>query len=99
MTQPILSRQQMDLEEEFGKKLLIRRNRRITLTEEGMLLHKRATKILDLVEKTEAELMAPNEAIGGRYLYRKRGDGRHAPYRQDCHGVAEVLPPDSIPFI
>lgn len=65
MTQPTLSRQLMDLEEEIGKKLLIRGNRRITLTEEGMLLRKRATEILDLVDKTEAELMAPDEAVWG----------------------------------
>lgn len=65
MTQPTLSRQLMDLENEIGKKLLIRGNRRITLTEEGMLLRKRAAEILDLVDKTEAELTAPDEAIGG----------------------------------
>ena len=65
MTQPTLSRQLMDLEEEIGKKLLIRGNRRITLTEEGMLLRKRAAEILDLVDKTEAELTAPDEAVGG----------------------------------
>ena len=65
MTQPTLSRQLMDLENEIGKKLLIRGNRRITLTEEGMLLRKRATEILDLVDKTEAELTAPDEAISG----------------------------------
>lgn len=65
MTQPTLSRQLMDLEEEIGKKLLIRGNRRITLTEEGLLLRKRATEILDLVEKTEAELMAPDEVVSG----------------------------------
>ena len=56
MTQPTLSRQLMDLEEELGKQLLIRGSRRITLTEEGMLLRKRAAEILDLVEKAEAEL-------------------------------------------
>ncbi|MCB6610770.1 LysR family transcriptional regulator [[Clostridium] symbiosum] len=65
MTQPTLSRQLMDLEEEIGKKLLIRGSRRITLTEEGMLLRKRATEILELVEKTESELMAPGETVGG----------------------------------
>lgn len=65
MTQPTLSRQLMDLEEEIGKKLLIRGNRRIGLTEEGMLLRKRATEIVDLVEKTEAELTAPDEVISG----------------------------------
>ena len=45
MTQPTLSRQLMDLEEELGKQLLIRGSRRITLTEEGMLLRKRAAEI------------------------------------------------------
>lgn len=65
MTQPTLSRQLMDLEEELGKKLLIRGNRKITLTEEGLLLRKRAAEILDLVEKTEAELTAPDEVVSG----------------------------------
>lgn len=65
MTQPTLSRQLMDLEEEIGKKLLIRGNRRITLTEEGMLLRKRAAEILDLVDKTKAELTAPDEVVSG----------------------------------
>lgn len=65
MTQPTLSRQLMDLEDEIGKKLLIRGNRRITLTEEGMLLRKRATEIIDLVEKTENELTAPDEVVSG----------------------------------
>lgn len=65
MTQPTLSRQLMDLEAELGKKLLIRGNRRVTLTEEGMLLRKRAAEILDLVDKTEAELTAPDEIVSG----------------------------------
>lgn len=65
MTQPPLSRQLMDLEDEIGKKLLIRGNRKITLTEEGMLLRKRATEILNLVEKTESELTHSNEIISG----------------------------------
>ena len=42
MTQPPLSRQLKDLEQELGKQLLIRGNRKITLTEEGMILRKRA---------------------------------------------------------
>ena len=65
MTQPTRSRQLMDLEEELGKQLLIRGSRRITLTEEGMLLRKRAAEILDLVEKAEAELTAPDEVVNG----------------------------------
>lgn len=65
MTQPTLSRQLMELEEEIGKKLLIRGNRKITLTEEGMLLRKRAHEIIDLMDKTTAELMAPDEIVSG----------------------------------
>lgn len=38
LSQPTLSRQLKDLEDELGKPLMIRGNRRITLTEEGMLL-------------------------------------------------------------
>lgn len=67
VTQPTLSRQLMDLETDLGVKLFLRSsgNRTITLTEDGMLLRKRAEEILDLVEKTESELMAPGEHISG----------------------------------
>lgn len=65
LSQPTLSRQLKDLEDEFGKQLFIRGNRKITLTEEGMLLRKRAEEILDLVEKTENEITTPDEIITG----------------------------------
>ena len=65
LSQPTLSRQLMDLEEELGKPLFIRGSRRITLTEQGTLLRKRASEILDLVEKTTAELTADEDAIAG----------------------------------
>lgn len=65
VTQPTLSKQLMDLEDEIGKKLLIRGNRRITLTEEGMLLRKRAQEIMDLVDKTETEISGADEVISG----------------------------------
>ena len=58
MTQPPLSRALMELEEEIGKQLLVRGNRKITLTEEGLLLRKRAAEIISLVKKTEDELTA-----------------------------------------
>lgn len=48
VTQPTLSKQLMDLEKELGQTLLIRGNRKITLTKEGMLLYKRAEEIVDL---------------------------------------------------
>lgn len=65
LTQPTLSRQLMDLEEELGKKLFLRGNRKVTLTEDGVLLRKRAGEIVELVEKTESEFHEPEEWIGG----------------------------------
>lgn len=65
VTQPTLSRQMMDLEEELGKTLFLRGKRRISLTEEGMFLRKRAQEIVDLVEKTESEFSAAEKDIGG----------------------------------
>lgn len=62
LTQPTLSRQLMDLEAELGRKLLIRGSRKVTLTEEGALLRKRAEEILDLMEKTRSELCETDEA-------------------------------------
>ena len=52
LTQPTLSRQLHDLEEELGQKLLIRKSHRIVLTPEGVLLRKRAEEIISMVDKT-----------------------------------------------
>lgn len=65
MTQPPLSKQLRELEEELGKQLFHRGKRRITLTKEGMLLRKRAEEIVSLVEKTKAEVSASDEQITG----------------------------------
>lgn len=65
MTQPPLSRQLKDLEEELGKKLLIRGSKKITLTEDGILLRKRAEELVDLMEKTKSEITASSENING----------------------------------
>ena len=67
ITQPTLSRQLMDLEEELGKQLLIRgkRNRKIMLTEDGMRLRKRAEEIVALADKTEAKFLAADDAVSG----------------------------------
>lgn len=65
LTQPTLSRQMKELEDEFGKQLFVRGNRKITLTEDGMLLRKRAIEILNLVEKTEAEMMNQTQELSG----------------------------------
>ena len=65
MTQPPLSRQLKELEEELGKTLFIRGKRKITLTEEGIILRKRAEEMVELLEKTKAEIHSANENING----------------------------------
>ncbi len=67
ITQPTLSRQIMELEEELGVKLFNRggRNKKVTLTNEGMILRKRAEEILSLTEKTKFELSQPDEIVSG----------------------------------
>ena len=65
LTQPTLSRQLKELEEELGKQLMIRGNRKITLTEDGMLLRKRAEEILELVNRTEREVMQSDDTVSG----------------------------------
>ncbi|MFC5447040.1 LysR family transcriptional regulator [Paenibacillus aestuarii] len=65
VTQPTLSRQLKDLEEELGKKLFIRSSHSIILTDEGMLLRKRAEEIVDMVDKLEAEFRSMEETISG----------------------------------
>ena len=66
IAQPSLSKQLMELEDELGKQLLIRGKRRITLTEEGVLLRKRAEEILELVNKTEQEITADEKQLVGK---------------------------------
>ena len=65
LSQPTLSRQLKEMEEELGKQLLIRGNRRVTLTEEGMILRKRAEEIIELVRKAEDEISLSDENIAG----------------------------------
>lgn len=65
LSQPTLSRQLKEMEDELGKQLFIRGNRRVTLTEEGMILRKRAEEILELVQKTEDEISLSDETIAG----------------------------------
>lgn len=65
LSQPTLSRQLRDMEEELGKQLFIRSNRKITLTEEGIILRKRAEEITELVNKTRDEISMSDETIAG----------------------------------
>ncbi|PLT28687.1 LysR family transcriptional regulator [Peribacillus deserti] len=65
VTQPTLSRQLKDLEEELGKKLFIRSSHSINLTEEGMHLRKRAEEIVEMIDKLQAEFSSMEETISG----------------------------------
>lgn len=65
ITQPTLSRQIKDLEQELGKKLFIRSSHSIILTEEGMLLRKRAEEIVEMVDKLETEFSSIEDTISG----------------------------------
>lgn len=79
LSQPTLSTQMKQLEKELGKKLFIRGgkgSRRITLTEEGVLLRNRAEEILSLVEKTESEISSSNRLlVGDIYIGAGETDG------------------------
>ena len=55
VTQPTLSRQMIQLEEELGVKLFHRGKYHVLLTDDGILLRRRAQEIVDLAEKTERE--------------------------------------------
>ncbi len=64
-TQPNLSRQMQNLEKEIGQQLFIRGTKKITLTEVGQLLRKRAEEIIELYNQTEVELHTPIADISG----------------------------------
>ena len=64
VTQPTLSRQFMDLEEELGHKLFERSNRRLLLTPKGKLFYERALLITALFDRTKAEMKAEEELAG-----------------------------------
>lgn len=64
VTQPTLSRQLMQLEDELGVKLFERSNHSIVLTSDGLLLKRRAQEIVSLAEKTKGELTTEKELSG-----------------------------------
>lgn len=85
LTQPNLSRQMKELELEVGKQLFIRSNRNITLTEDGILLRKRADEILTLVKKTESELAKERKPSAERYILVPENS---------THSIISLQPPD-----
>lgn len=67
VTQPTLSRQIAELEEELGQVLIDRSTRRVTLTEKGLYLYRQAQSILALMERTKKEAMA-SESVSGELV-------------------------------
>lgn len=65
VTQPTLSRQLKDLEQELGKKLFIRSSHSIILTDEGLILRQRAEEIVNMVSKLEAEFNSMEDTVSG----------------------------------
>ena len=65
ITQPALSRQLSELERELGCELLVREARGVTLTDEGVLLRKRADEIVSLADRTELEIRTPAAQVEG----------------------------------
>lgn len=84
LTQPTLSRQIHDLEEELGQQLLIRKSHRVELTPEGVLLRKRAEEIIAMVDKTEAEFASMEDTVSGDIYI---GSGETQAIRQ----IAELI--------
>ena len=88
VTQPTLSRQMMQLEAELGVKLFTRNSHNITLTEQGLteqglLLKRRAQELISLAEKTKQELKQEDELSGEISI----GSGEY----QNSRLLAEIL--------
>lgn len=86
ITQPTLSRQLKELEEELGKPLLIRGNKNISLTDEGMLFRKRAEEIVELSDKTVHEIQHTEDNITGDIYI---GSGETEGLRNVIHIIKE----------
>lgn len=83
ITQPTLSRQISQLEEELGVQLFVR-GRHLMLTDAGIMLRRRAEEVTELVDRIEAEFAEPEE-VGGKDIHRRGG----APVfraSHECHG-------------
>ena len=92
VSQPSLSRQMKELEEELGVTLFERGNRRITLTEEGLVLRKRAEEIMRLMQLTEDEIANVHENIAGD-VYVGSGESRLFHYLSRAAAKMQVSMP------
>lgn len=87
VAQPSLSRQMKELEEELGVTLFERGNRRITLTEEGMVLRKRAQEMVALMRMTKEEVSTIRNHISGTV---RIGAGESVSFHYLSHAAASL---------
>lgn len=87
ITQPTLSRQIKELEEELQKQLFIRGNRKITLTKDGILLKQYAAEILNLTEKARQDLLKVHDDLSGDIYI---GGGESATMRLVMKAIAHM---------
>ena len=88
VAQPSLSRQMKDLEEELGVTLFERGNRRITLTEEGQVLRRRAEELVRLMQLTQEEIAQVKHRLTGSI---RIGAGESQAFRYFAETAAKVL--------
>ena len=92
VTQPTLSRQIADLEEELGVKLFTRSNHNIVLTEDGMILKRRAQEILSLADKTKRDFLSKETVLEGTISIGS-GEFRSTRILTDCIAAFRQLHP------
>ena len=92
VTQPTLSRQIAQLEEELGVKLFVRSNHNIILTEDGMLLKRRAQELLALADKTKQDFLHKKENLEG-VISIGCGEYQSTHYLTDCIAAFKEMYP------
>lgn len=91
VTQPTLSRQIFNLEEELGVQLFNRSNRNTTLTDKGLLLYQFATEIIELVEKAERDIKE-DETLSGEIVIGSAISSSAQIFAKLLHSFSEKYP-------
>lgn len=97
LTQPTLSRQIRELEEELGQTLFSRGGRELSLTREGLLLWPRAEEIVGLAEITEKEFRSLGEKTVSGDLSLGCGESKALSFVTDALKVLQDEHPLIIP--
>jgi DNA-binding transcriptional LysR family regulator len=87
LSQPALSRQIIDLENELGVQLLIRGKRKVTPTQEGNYLYERAQEIISMVDKTKYNLQSDSVISGSIFI----GSGESHGFKAVAKILSEIM--------